>query len=221
MVNETGMNKKMTKKRNKKIWEVIFAAVLGCCLIFTFCGFSYNIFYGNNMFNFVKKTSLQYQVWKVGYITLYGDNTLWGENVEDIGVLTNDRSIEQTIFINRDMLYYDELVVAVRVATYQRKNPSKIYFEFEQKNGLRKTFEIDASVLQDNQMIELKIDTADAVVGNCKMRIYSDADRGDYAVTFYTVTETPFNRYVIIDGEKQRRNLLMKVYTPWYAKPRW
>lgn len=216
-----GMNEKMIKKRNKRLWEVIFILVLGCCLIFTVCGFSYNIFYGNNIFNVVKKSSLKYQLWKVGYIKLYGDNIPRGENVQDIGVLTKDRLIEQNLFINEDMIYYDELVVEIQVATYQRKNFSKIYFEFDQEDGLQEVFEIDASTLKDNQIIELKIDMKDAIEGYCKMRIYSDTDRGDSAVTFYTVTETPFSRFVSIDGERQDRNLLMKVYTPWYADPRW
>ena len=216
-----GMNEKMIKKRNKRLWEVIFILVLGCCLIFTVCGFSYNIFYGNNIFNVVKKSSLKYQLWKVGYIKLYGDNKPRRENVQNIGVLTKDRLIEQNLFINEDMIYYDELVVEIQVATYQRKNFSKIYFEFDQEDGLQEVFEIDASTLKDNQIIELKIDMKDAIEGYCKMRIYSDTDRGDSAVTFYTVTETPFSRFVSIDGERQDRNLLMKVYTPWYADPRW
>ena len=208
----------MAQRGKNQTEAALFAGMLFILFAVAVMGLEHQSGRRDNIFDYVKTASLDYQVWKNGYIVQYSDSGYMAYEVEPVGYLLDGFIVEQDFDVTEEMLRYNDLAVGIQVATYGRKNDVNLYVELSQDNGFGKAYKIACRDLRDNKDVNISFATEQLLAGVCHVKLYSDAASGNQAVTVYTTQNCVLAPDMAVAGSKRECNLVMRVFTPCGAE---
>lgn len=122
-------------------------------------------------------------------------------------------SIEQEIYLTQDIVEYENIMLEIDVANYERINTGQLVCEIHQGDVV-KVFVTDMSQIKENKTLRLISDTEGFKKGDIIINMYAPEATGENCVAVYTLSEVEVYPELIVNGKSINSNACMDLVIP-------
>lgn len=121
--------------------------------------------------------------------------------------------LEQPIYLSQEMCGSGQVMLGLKMATYDRKNTGELYAACIQESE-EKIFVMDMEKIRDNSEVKLLFSTENFQEGYLNVKLYAPQSSGENCVALYVVENTNTYLPLYVNGEQTEKNAVIAVYLP-------
>lgn len=209
------LKKESLKKTDRKKYTPMLPCVFAVLMIAGGVAFETLASAPESVYDRLQQVNQEQAMKKLGYQVVYAQSGMKQTALEETGYLMDGFSLIQDFTVTEEMLDYEKLAIGIPVGTYGRKTTVSLYVEVYQDSGFGKAYKVDCSRLKNKEEVPIAFETAGMTEGICHVKVYSDAQNGNDAVTVYLSGECVLADDMQTAGIRREKNLAMTIFTPY------